>query len=98
MNEKVTKEELLELIPDHPELQEQLNTMTDEELSAVTAGISLYESSEGINRETWFVTLLMRILGRNPEKRSAMPQDQQPQDPGKVPEPAEVIRGSTQQN
>ena len=97
MSDKISKGQLMELLPNHPELQEQLNAMTDEDLAAVTAGISLYESSEGINRESWFVTLLMRILGRNPEQRSPMPQDQQVQDPGKVPEPAEIVRGSTPQ-
>ena len=97
MNEKMTKEELLELIPDHPELREQLNAMTDEDLAAVTAGISLYESSEGINRDSWFVTLLMRIMGRKSEQRSPMPQDQELQEPGKVPEPVEIFRGSTPQ-
>ncbi len=72
MNEKMTKEELLELLPDHPELREQLNAMTDEDLAEVTAGISLYESSEGMNRDSWFVTLLMRILGRR-QRSSASP-------------------------
>ena len=72
MNEKMTKEELLELLPDPPELREQLNAMTDEDLAEVTAGISLYESSEGMNRDSWFVTLLMRILGRR-QRSSASP-------------------------
>ena len=85
------------MLPDHPELQEQLNAMTDEDLAEVTAGISLYESSEGINRDSWFVTLLMRILGRKPDQRSSMPQSQELQEPGKVPEPAEIVRGSTPQ-
>lgn len=97
MNKKMTKEELLELLPDHPELREQLNAMTDEDLAEVTAGISLYESSEGINRESWFVTLLMRIMGRKPEQRTSMPQDRELQEPGKVPEPAEIARGNTPQ-
>ena len=97
MSEKMTKEQLMQMLPDHPELQEQLNAMTDEDLAEVTAGISLYESSEGINRDSWFVTLLMRILGRKPDQRSSMPQSQELQEPGKVPEPAEIVRGSTPQ-
>ena len=97
MSDKMTKEQLLELLPNHPELQDHLNAMTDEDLAEVTAGISLYESSEGINRESWFVTLLMRILGRNPEQRSSMSQDRELQEPGKVPEPAEIYRGNTPQ-
>ena len=64
MSEKMTKEQLMQMLPDHPELQVQLNAMTDEDLAEVTAGISLYESSEGINRDSWFVTLLMRILNK----------------------------------
>ena len=39
MSEKMTKEQLMQMLPDHPELQEQLNAMTDEDLAEVTTGI-----------------------------------------------------------
>ena len=70
MGDKLTRKELLEMMQENPGLQEKLNSMTDEDLAAVTAGISLYESSEGINRDSWFVTLLMKLMGRKTDRSS----------------------------
>ena len=92
MNKKMSKQELIEMLPDNPELQEKLNALTDDDLADITAGLSLYESSEGVNRNSWFVTLLMRFFGRQPDSRSGPQQEQAMVMPTPVPEPPEVVR------
>ncbi len=69
--------------------------LADQDLSDVAAGISVYESSEGVNRDSWFVTLMSRLMGREqPAQNSVLPVQQTDGTPGAVPEPPEVMRGN----
>ncbi len=80
MEQQLTKQQLRELLPQDPELQQKLNALSDDELAAVTAGASLYESSPDVNRNSWFVTLLTRLIGGSQQdQNSAAPAGQRMQ-------------------
>ena len=92
----ISKEQILDIIPQDSPIREKVIEMSDDSLSALSAGLSIYEAAEGTSRDSWFVTLMARLIGRDrQESNSILVSGQDMNTPGSVSEPDDVMRGSS---
>lgn len=61
-----------------PEPIRKTGALPDEELSSVTGGFDTFRDQDGVDRHSWFVTLMMNLLHTHPYSADPSEKERKP--------------------
>ena len=60
------------------QVRKEMLALSDEELCAVTGGFDTFPDQDGVNRHSWFVTLMMNLLHTHPNNTDHTQKEREP--------------------
>ena len=60
------------------QIRKEMVALSDEELSAVAGGFDTFPDQDGVDRHSWFVTLMMNLLHTHPSDTDRAKKERKP--------------------